>query len=158
MCKNKKNNKGEMFVRALKNGTVIDHIPSDKLFAVVSLLHLDKLKNRIIIGFNLNSEKIGKKSIIKVSDKYFSSEELNQLSVLAPNVTLNIIKEYEIIEKYKVEMPDELNGIIKCANPKCITNNEPMTTRFKIIDKQKGIIRCLYCEKNQIIDPEKLIR
>jgi aspartate carbamoyltransferase regulatory subunit len=156
MCK--KNNKGEMFVRALKNGTVIDHIPSDKLFAVVSLLHLDKLKNRIIIGFNLNSEKIGKKSIIKVSDKYFSSEELNQLSVLAPNVTLNIIKEYEIIEKYKVEMPDELNGIIKCANPKCITNNEPMTTRFKIIDKQKGIIRCLYCEKNQIIDPEKLIR
>ena len=135
MCK--KNNKGEMFVRALKNGTVIDHIPSDKLFAVVSLLHLDKLKNRIIIGFNLNSEKIGKKSIIKVSDKYFSSEELNQLSVLAPNVTLNIIKEYEIIEKYKVEMPDELNGIIKCANPKCITNNEPMTTRFKIIDKQK---------------------
>lgn len=156
MCK--KNNKGEMFVRALKNGTVIDHIPSDKLFAVVSLLHLDKLKNRIIIGFNLNSEKIGKKSIIKVSDKYFSSEELNHLSVLAPNVTLNIIKEYEIIEKYKVEMPDELNGIIKCANPKCITNNEPMTTRFKIIDKQKGIIRCLYCEKNQIIDPEKLIR
>ena len=156
MCK--KNNKGEMFVRALKNGTVIDHIPSDKLFAVVSLLHLDKLKNRIIIGFNLNSEKIGKKSIIKVSDKYFSSEELNQLSVLAPNVTLNIIKEYEIIEKYKVEMPDELNGIIKCANPKCITNNEPMTTRFKIIDKQKGIIRCLYCEKNQIIDPDKLIR
>ena len=156
MCK--KNNKGEMFVRALKNGTVIDHIPSDKLFAVVSLLHLDKLKNRIIIGFNLNSEKIGKKSIIKVSDKYFSSEELNQLSVLAPNVTLNIIKEYEIIEKYKVEMPDELNGIIKCANPKCITNNEPMTTRLKIIDKQKGIIRCLYCEKNQIIDPEKLIR
>ena len=156
MCK--KNNKGEMFVRALKNGTVIDHIPSDKLFAVVSLLHLDKLKNRIIIGFNLNSEKIGKKSIIKVSDKYFSSEELNQLSVLAPNVTLNIIKEYEIIEKYKVEMPDELNGIIKCANPKCITNNEPMTTRFKIIDKQKGIIRCLYCEKKQIIDPEKLIR
>ena len=156
MCK--KNNKGEMFVRALKNGTVIDHIPSDKLFAVVSLLHLDKLKNRIIIGFNLNSEKIGKKSIIKVSDKYFSSEELNQLSVLAPNVTLNIIKEYEIIEKYKVEMPDELNGIIKCANPKCITNNEPMTTRFKIIDKQKRIIRCLYCEKNQIIDPEKLIR
>ena len=156
MCK--KNNKGEMFVRALKNGTVIDHIPSDKLFAVVSLLHLDKLKNRIIIGFNLNSEKIGKKSIIKVSDKYFSSEELNQLSVLAPNVTLNIIKEYEIIEKYKVEMPDELNGIIKCANPKCITNNEPMTTRFKIIDTQKGIIRCLYCEKNQIIDPEKLIR
>ena len=156
MCK--KNNKGEMFVRALKDGTVIDHIPSDKLFAVVSLLHLDKLKNRIIIGFNLNSEKIGKKSIIKVSDKYFSSEELNQLSVLAPNVTLNIIKEYEIIEKYKVEMPDELNGIIKCANPKCITNNEPMTTRFKIIDKQKGIIRCLYCEKNQIIDPEKLIR
>lgn len=156
MCK--KNNKGEMFVRALRNGTVIDHIPSDKLFAVVSLLHLDKLKNRIIFGINLNSEKIGKKSIIKIADKYFSNEELNQLSVLAPNVTLNVIKEYEIIEKLKVVMPDELNGIVRCANPKCITNNEPMITRFKIVDKEKGIIRCQYCEKNQIIDPEKIIK
>ena len=156
MCK--KNDKGEMFVRALKNGTVIDHIPTDKLFAVVSLLHLDKLKNQIIFGFNLESEKIGSKSIIKISDKYFSNEELNQLSVLAPNVTLNIIKEYEIIEKHKVVMPDELHGIVKCANPKCITNNEHMQTRFKVIDKQKGIIRCHYCEKGQVIDPEKLIR
>lgn len=153
-----KNDKREIYVRALKNGTVIDHIPSDKLFAVVSLLRLDRLDNRIIIGFNLNSKKIERKSIIKVSDKYFSNEELNQLSVLAPNVTLNVIKEYEIIEKYKVETPDELNGIIKCANPKCITNNEPMITRFKVADKQKGIIRCRYCERNQILDPGKLIK
>lgn len=155
MCKT--NNKEGLLVHALRNGTVIDHIPTDKLFAVVSLLHLDKLKNQIIFGFNLDSNKIGTKSIIKVSDKYFSNEELNQLSVIAPNVTLNIIKEYKIIEKQQVVMPNELNNIIRCANPKCITNNEPMPTRFKVIDKQAGIIRCHYCEKSQIIDLERLI-
>jgi len=156
MCK--KNVRGEIFVHALRNGTVIDHIPTDKLFAVVSLLHLDKLKNQIIFGYNLDSKKIGSKSIIKISDKYFSNEELNQLSVLAPNVTLNIVKEYEIIEKHKVVMPDELHGIVKCANPKCITNNEPMQTHFKVVDKQKGIIRCHYCEKEQVINAMRLIR
>ena len=155
MCK--KNDKGEMFVRALKNGTVIDHIPTDKLFAVVSLLHLDRLKNQIIFGFNLESEKIGSKSIIKISDKYFSNEELNQLSVLAPNVTLNIIKEYEIIEKHKVVMPDELHGIVKCANPKCITNNEPMPTLFHVVDKENCVIKCHYCEKEQTREDIEII-
>ncbi len=146
-------------VPALRNGTVIDHIPSDKFFQVVSILHLDSLKSEMIFGHNVGSLKMpGGKSIIKISDRYFSDEELNQISVVVPNVTLNVIKEYEVCEKRQVVLPDELHGIVKCANPKCITNHEPMTTRFKVTDKEKGTIRCHYCEKEQTIDPENLIK
>lgn len=152
-------NKQEIMVPALRNGTVIDHIPSDKLFEVVSLLHLDAMKSEMIFGYNVGSLKMrGGKSIIKVSDRYFSDQELNQLSVIVPNVTLNVIRDYEVVEKRQVVMPAELKGIVRCANPKCITNHEPMTTRFKVTDKERGTIRCHYCEKEQVIDPTRLIK
>ena len=84
---------------ALKNGTVIDHIPSDKLFTVVSLLHLEDVAANITIGNNFESKKLGKKGIIKIADRFFSSDEINRLSVVAPNIVLNIIKDYEVVEK-----------------------------------------------------------
>ena len=146
-----------MQVAALQSGTVIDHIPSSKLFQVVNLLHLDKEDTSVTIGFNLKSKKMGSKSIIKVADKFFSDEELNQLSVIAPNVTLCIIHDYEVVEKKKVQMPQELLGIIRCANPKCITNNEPMPTRFHVLDKEKGILQCHYCNREVALDQVKLI-
>ena len=139
----------ELQVAALENGTVIDHIPSEKLFTVVSLLGLENMESNITIGFNLESKKLGKKGIIKIADKFFCDEEINRIAVVAPNVKLNIIKDFEVVEKKKVEMADNLKGIIKCANPKCITNNEPMPTLFHVIDKDKCIIRCHYCEKEQ---------
>lgn len=153
-----KDSKQQIMVPALKNGTVIDHIPTDKLFQVVTLLHLDRMKSEMIFGYNVGSDKMGHKSIIKVSDRFFSDEELNQLAVVCPNVTLNVIKNYEVSEKRKVSLPDELRGIVSCANPKCITNHEPMQTRFRVVDKERGIIRCHYCEKEQVIDPAKIIR
>lgn len=142
-------NKQELQVAALKNGTVIDHIPSDKLFTVVSLLKLEKMSNNITIGFNLDSKKIGKKGIIKIADKFFEEEEINRISVVAPNAHINIIRNYEIVEKKTINMPDKLVGIIKCNNPKCITNNEPMVTIFTVEDKENGILKCHYCEKEQ---------
>ena len=148
-------NKQELQVAALKNGTVIDHIPSEKLFTVVSLLGLEKMDSNITIGFNLKSKKLGKKGIIKIADKYFDDEEINRISVVAPHVKLNIIRDYEVVEKKEVQMPEDLKGIVKCANPKCITNNEPMPTRFDVIDKEKGTIRCHYCERK--INKEDII-
>ena len=133
----------------MENGTVIDHIPSEKLFTVVSLLGIQEMNNNITIGFNLASKKLGKKGIIKVADRFFTDEEINRIAVVAPNVKLNIIRNYEVVEKREVVLPDELRGIVKCANPKCITNNEPMPTRFHVIDKDKCIIKCHYCEKEQ---------
>ena len=81
--------------------------------------------------------------------RFFTEEETNRTAVVAPNVKLNIIRNYEVVEKREVVLPDELRGIVKCANPKCITNNEPMPTRFHVIDKDNCIIKCHYCEKEQ---------
>ena len=89
----------ELLVAALESGTVIDHIPSSKLFEVVNLLHLEQMKTSITVGYNLKSKKMGHKSIIKIAGKFFSDEELNQLAVVSPNVTLCIIKDYEVLEK-----------------------------------------------------------
>ena len=136
----------ELQVAALENGTAIDHIPTDAVFKVVALLQLQKLDNRITIGNNLRSNKMGKKGIIKVSDKYFREDELNRIALVAPNVNLNIIKDFEVVEKKKVTLPDEIVEIVKCNNPKCITNNEPMKTRFHVIDKEKVELQCHYCE------------
>lgn len=147
----------ELMVAAIKNGTVIDHIPSSKLFQVVRLLHLEDIKSQIMVGYNLPSAKMGNKSIIKIADKFFTDTELNVLSVVAPNVTLCIIRDYEVVEKRCVTLPTEIVGIVKCANPKCITNNEPMRTHFHLIDAKDGIIQCKYCEKEQKLDNIKLV-
>ena len=137
-----------MMVAAIKNGTVLDHIPSERLFDVVSMLHLEKMSNAITIGYNLKSAVMGSKSIIKIADKFFTDIELNQLSAVAPNITMCVIKDYEIIEKRTVVMPEELVGIVQCPNPKCITNNEPMKTRFRSVGEGKDILRCSYCNKD----------
>ena len=143
------NEKKELQVAALENGTVIDHIPSDKVFTVVSLLDLQNTDGNITIGNNFESKKLGKKGIIKVADRFFTDEEVSRLSVVAPNIKLNIIRHYEVVEKKQIVMPDELKGIVKCNNPKCITNNEPMQTWFHVVDKEQGILKCHYCEKEQ---------
>lgn len=151
------NEKKELQVAALENGTVIDHIPSDKVFTVVSLLNLQNTDGNITIGNNFESKKLGKKGIIKVADRFFTDEEVSRLSVVAPNIKLNIIRHYEVVEKKQIVMPDELKGIVKCNNPKCITNNEPMQTWFHVVDKEQGILKCHYCEKEQQKDNIKLI-
>ena len=151
------NEKKELQVAALENGTVIDHIPSDKVFTVVSLLDLQNTDGNITIGNNFESKKLGKKGIIKVADRFLQIEEVSRLSVVAPNIKLNIIRHYEVVEKKQIVMPDELKGIVKCNNPKCITNNEPMQTWFHVVDKELGILKCHYCEKEQQKDNIKLI-
>ena len=147
----------ELVVSALENGTVIDHIPSELVFTIASLLKLDKLSSSVTIGYNLNSKKIGKKGVIKVADKFFSDEEISRLSVVAPNVVLNVIRNFDVVEKKEVIIPDELHGIVRCGNPKCITNNEPMSTYFHVVDKEAGTLKCHYCEKEQNKNKVKLV-
>ncbi|UKK50080.1 aspartate carbamoyltransferase regulatory subunit [Prevotella sp. E13-17] len=146
-------NKKEMLVAAIKNGTVIDHIPSDKTYQVAQLLDLHHQETPVTIGYNYLSKKLGKKGIIKVEDKFFTDEEISRLSVVAPNIVLNIIKDFEVVEKKQVITPDEIHGIVRCNNPKCITNNEPMSTYFHVTD---GILTCHYCEKEQDINKVEL--
>lgn len=150
-------NKNEMLVAAIENGTVIDHIPAEKTYQVVSLLRLEELTTQVTIGYNYRSKKLNRKGIIKVDDKFFTDEEISRLSVVAPNIVLNIIKDYEVVEKKTVRTPDELKGIVKCNNPKCITNNEPMPTLFHVTDKERGTLRCHYCEMEQDINKVELV-
>jgi aspartate carbamoyltransferase regulatory subunit len=147
----------EMLVAAIENGTVIDHIPADKTFQVVNLLELHNLKTPVTIGMNFLSKKIGQKGIVKVADKFFTDEEISHLSVVAPNIVLNIIRDFDVVEKKEVRTPDELRGIVKCNNPKCITNNEPMETLFHVVDKEHGTLKCHYCEKEQDINKVELV-
>jgi aspartate carbamoyltransferase regulatory subunit len=134
-------------VSAIKEGTVIDHIPAQNLFKVITILGLDSIENQITFGTNLDSGKLGSKAIIKVSDKFFEDDEINKIALIAPHAKLNIIRDYEVVEKKIVEIPDSITGIVKCFNPKCITNNELITTCFKVVDKSPIKLKCRYCEK-----------
>ena len=149
-------NKKERLVAAIENGTVIDHIPAEKTFQVVNLLELQNLSTPVTIGYNFSSSKVGCKGIIKVSDKFFTDDEISRLSVVAPNIILNIIRDYEVVEKKKVVTPDELRSIVKCNNPKCITNNEPVSTIFNVVDKDAGTLKCHYCDKEQQMENVEL--
>jgi aspartate carbamoyltransferase regulatory subunit len=137
----------QLIVTAIKEGTVIDHIPSESLFNVIAILGLDQLDTLITFGNSLESKKLGKKGIIKVSDVFFSTEEINKIALIAPTAKLNIIRDYEVVEKVKVEIPDRVEGIIKCVNPKCITNHEVVSTKFTVVSKDPIRLKCHYCEK-----------
>lgn len=149
--------KKERIVAAIENGTVIDHIPTEKTYQVATVLCLAEVTTPVTIGSNYASKKIGRKGIIKVENKFFTDEEISRLSVVAPNVVLSIIRDYEVVEKKTVETPNELRGIARCNNPKCITNNEPMDTIFHVVDKEHGILKCHYCDKEQNINKVELV-
>lgn len=142
-------------VSAISEGTVIDHIPSENLFKVISILELDKTTNMITFGANLDSDKLKNKAIIKVSNQFFENDDINKIALIAPHAKLNIIRDYEVVEKKVVKVPEQVVGIAKCFNPKCITNNEPMTTSFTVTSIDPLALKCKYCEKimaeNQII-------
>ena len=144
-----------MQVATLENGSAIDHIPPTELFKVARLLGLEYMNNTITIGNNFQSKKMGCKGVIKIADKFFEEDEINRIALVAPNVVLNVIRDYEVVEKKTVTLPDELVGLVKCNNPKCITNNEPMPSRFEVIDKENGTIKCHYCERK--INKEDII-
>jgi aspartate carbamoyltransferase regulatory subunit len=137
----------QLSVSAIQNGTVIDHIPASNLFKVIQILGLDKIDNQITFGTNLESKKLGRKAIIKISGIFFEDKDINRIALVAPDAKLNIIKDYEVVEKRVVEVPDTITGIAKCMNPKCITNFEPVTTKFRVVSKKHVSLKCYYCEK-----------
>lgn len=136
-----------MAVAALCNGIVIDHIPCQSLFKVVNLLGLEGMENSVTIGNNLDSGSMGRKGIIKIADVDLPEETLNRIAVIAPHAVINVIRDYEVVNKHAVELSEELIDIVKCNNPKCISNNEPMRTRFHVVDHEHNTLRCHYCER-----------
>ena len=148
------NDKKQLLVSAIESGTVIDHIPASSLFKVIKILGLDRIRNQITFGTNLESKTSGKKAIIKIAGKFFEDDDIDRIALVAPKAKLNIIRDYQVIEKRVVEVPDTINAIAKCMNPKCITNFEKVTTHFRVVSKKPVALKCLYCEK--ITDQERL--
>lgn len=137
----------ELQVSAIENGTVIDHIPPKSVFQVVKMLGMENCKEQVLFGTNLESKKYGRKGIIKVANLFFQSDEINKIALVAPSATLIVIRNYQVVEKRKVEIPDQIFRFVRCFNPNCITNHEKITTKFNVIDKEDLKLECIYCEK-----------
>ena len=145
-----KNNKTELKIKAIENGTVIDHISANKALHILKILGLpDHETKNVTIAMNVSSNEVGRKDILKIENRELDHRELNQIALIAPKATINIIRNFEPVKKDKIQLPDKISSIIKCTNPKCITNNknEPITPQFNVINKYPPVVRCHYCEK-----------
>ena len=135
-------------VSAIEAGTVIDHIDSKRTFEVAAILKLQDVEEGVLIGTDLDSAHgSGNKGIIKVSKRFLTQEEVNRIAVVAPDATLNIIEGYNVVEKFKVRIPDVIEGTFRCFNPKCISNDQKIPNRFYVVEREPLRIRCHYCER-----------
>ena len=139
----------ELMVRRIKEGTVIDHIDEGKGLQVLDALRIDgKDGSLITVAMNVPSGKSKKKDIIKVENKFLKDDDTNKIAVIAPKATINIIKNYKLIEKRRVSLPNEIDRIFRCSNPDCITNSaEHIESVMDLIDKETMILKCRYCAR-----------
>ncbi|MCD6542222.1 MAG: aspartate carbamoyltransferase regulatory subunit [Thermoplasmata archaeon] len=143
-----------MKIPLIKEGTVIDHITAGNAVKVLHILGIPEktLDSVVSVAMNVKS-KIGKKDIVKVENRELKPEEVNKIALIAPKATINIIRDYEVVKKFKVHLPDEIVGIVRCPNPNCISNaREPIQSRFRVISRDPIRIKCCYCER----EPENI--
>lgn len=145
-----------LIVRRIKDGTVIDHIEGGRGLKVLEALGIDgKDGNVITIALNVPSGKFNKKDIIKVENRYLQDYDTNKLAVISPTATINIIKDYKLVEKRRVALPNKIEKIFRCSNPECITNSqEHIESVMEVIDKSGRVLRCKYCTR--ILDVNQL--
>ncbi len=137
----------ELKISAIREGTVIDHVPAKQSMKVVEILNLDNHRDVLSIATNLRSKKVGKKGMLKIGGKSLTKKEFDKIALIAPKATISIIKNYKVVDKQIVDVPDELDNIAVCINPNCITNHGSVRTRFKVVNKKPIKIRCEYCER-----------
>ena len=146
----------ELQISAIKNGTVIDHLPTDTALKVVEILDLKNFRETVTVAFNLTSNSLGKKGIVKVDARNLTEEELEKISIIAPGATINIIKDFHVQEKKEVPIPKKIIGLMRCNNNRCITNSENVKTKFlNESNTKERKYRCVYCEK--IISEEEIV-
>jgi aspartate carbamoyltransferase regulatory subunit len=139
----------ELKVRPIKNGTVIDHIAGGQALNVLKILGISRTTEATLsVVMNVQSKKEGKKDIVKVEDRELKEEEVNRIALIAPHATINIIRNYMVVDKRHVDLPDEIVGVVRCQNPSCISNTkEPIESRMRVKAKNPVLLRCLYCEQ-----------
>ncbi len=149
-----------MEVRAIENGTVIDHIPTAALFKVIELLNLEKSDAPMFFATNLKSKKIGRKAMIKIVDTACSDKDISYLALVAPMARISTIKDYQVVEKRQIVAPTEVLGFVRCANPMCVTNHQKISTKFGVSVDTTGelSLRCMYCEKTTLLEQIEIIK
>jgi aspartate carbamoyltransferase regulatory subunit len=140
--------KKELKIPLIKNGTVIDHITAGNAVKVLHILGIPISSSSVVsVAMNVKS-KFGKKDIVKVENREIDPQEVDKIALIAPKATINIIRNYNVAKKHKVEIPNEIIGIVRCSNPTCVSNaNEPVKSRFKVINKDPPKIKCYFCER-----------
>lgn len=135
----------ELRVSKIENGTVIDHVAGGQALNVLAILGIDGTRGETVsIGMNVPSDRLGRKDVVKVEDRELSQSEVDVLSLIAPAATINIIRDFDVIEKHRVERPEEVTGVLACPNQNCITTeDEPVESRFEVLEDG---IRCVYCD------------
>jgi len=139
----------KLLVRKIESGTVIDHIPAGKGLEVINILNVNLKHNETaVVLVNVPSRKMGRKDVIKVENKQLSDWEVNKIALIAPTASLNIIKNWKVIEKQNVKLPEILVGVINCPNISCITNTDEYLKKKFIVEKERPLkLRCFYCER-----------
>ncbi|QOJ79163.1 aspartate carbamoyltransferase regulatory subunit [Infirmifilum lucidum] len=139
-----------LIVRKIKDGTVIDHIPAGRALDVLKILGISgKEGMTVALVMNVESRKLGRKDIVKIENRFLKPEEVDKIALIAPTATINIVRDYEVVEKRRVVVPDEIVGILKCVNPLCISNSprEPVVPRIAVVSRQPLKLRCTYCDE-----------
>ncbi|MGF1686315.1 aspartate carbamoyltransferase regulatory subunit [Photobacterium japonica] len=138
----------QLQVEAIKNGTVIDHIPANIGIKVLKLFKMHTTQERVTIGLNLPSSLQGRKDLIKIENTFITEDQANQLALYAPKATVNQIENYEVVKKLALSLPSQIRAIFKCPNSNCISHGEPVDSSFMVITKRDDIqLKCKYCEK-----------
>lgn len=138
----------QLQVEAIKNGTVIDHIPAQIGIKVLKLFSMHKSNQRVTVGLNLPSSALGHKDLIKIENVFVSEEQASKLALYAPHATVNQIENYQVVKKLALELPEQVTGVFECPNSNCITHGEPVDSSFKVFAKNYDVrLKCKYCEK-----------
>jgi len=142
----------QLSVNAIRNGTVIDHIRSSATFKVAEILDLDEEHGLVLIAVNLHGSQNERKGIIKIENRELTPQETDKIALIARDATINIIKDYAVAHKHQVQVQERVEGIVRCFNPNCITNAEPVATSFEVVCTSPPALRCIFCERTMAGD------
>jgi aspartate carbamoyltransferase regulatory subunit len=139
----------QLQVEAIKNGSVIDHIPANLGIKILKLFNLEDSNQRITVGLNLPSSELVHKDLIKIENVFLNEDQANQLALYAPHATVNQIENYEVSKKLKLALPQKVTAVFACPNSNCITHNEPVDSSFVVVARNESVqLKCKYCEKS----------
>jgi len=142
--------KHEIKVSALVRGTVIDHLRAGTGLRVLKVLGLSgnrPWEAAVAIGLNLDSGKLERKDLIKIENRELTRDEVNKIALISPEATLSIIRDYQVVQKFQPELTDLLEDVVRCLNPSCISNQDPVLSRFHVVDNDPLRVRCHFCER-----------